>query len=598
MNWSPVPDLASSRRTLLASALCACLIGLILLGRALPDLAGPVGDTDATLRLVVVRALAQGGHWFDLHIDRLQPPIGLDSHWSRLVDAPLVVLDWIFTPFFGEKGAEKAMWTIWPLALLFPLCIGCMLCARTLGGSAAMLFCAFPLLTTPALAHFRVGAIDHHNIQIVLTALSLAGTLNAGARWGALLAGACTGLLLAIGLEALPFAAIMGASIALRMIFGVDHPARARDYAAALAVTITAAFVVQTPPDRWTLASCDMLAVNLLTGLLVVCVALALAGSVRHQGRWAGLLVLGVGAGLAGAAYLALDPQCSTGPFGEMDPALRPIWLDHVIEVTPLPDFFRSRTIDAIVLTMPLVLATLAIVAMLSLYDIRRDSRWWTLATLLAAAGFTSVGMVRMLPYAAIFAAIILAGALPRLLPRKATTTLIGVLAMSAILSPHIIALALTSAIKPFQENQTEKKADGKNCRSAAELEPLARLPAGLVLADIDLGPAILAQTPHSALAAPYHRMSYGLRLAHDLWSTKPANAATQLRQNGVGYVVLCSGLNLPMRFPEDGLRQILLRGETPDGLGIVPSDTGTLIWRVRQDINHLEKDRAAAQRS
>ena len=41
---------------------------------------------------------------------------------------------------------------------------------------------------------------------------------------------------------------------------------------------------------------------------------------------------LGVGGAVAVAAYLALEPACIAGPFGQADPRIGPIWLHRVIE--------------------------------------------------------------------------------------------------------------------------------------------------------------------------------------------------------------------------------------------------------------------------
>ena len=42
----------------------------------------------------------------------------------------------------------------------------------------------------------------------------------------------------------------------------------------------------------------------------------------------------------------------------------------------------------------------------------------------------------------------------------------------------------------------------------------LARLPAGVTVSEIDLGPFVLALTPSSSTSAPYHRMSAGIMRA------------------------------------------------------------------------------------
>src|SRR5262245_26193672 len=66
-------------------------------------------DTDDAMRLVEVRAFLGGQSWFDLHFSRLQPPDGLISHWSRLVDAGLAGLFLLFNVFVEAALAERLM---------------------------------------------------------------------------------------------------------------------------------------------------------------------------------------------------------------------------------------------------------------------------------------------------------------------------------------------------------------------------------------------------------------------------------------------------------------------------------------------------------
>src|SRR5262249_37254171 len=50
-----------------------------------------------------------------------------------------------------------------------------------------------------------------------------------------------------------------------------------------------------------------------------------------------------------------------------------------------------------------------------------------------------------------------------------------------------------------------------RHCFQTENYLPLSRLPAGLVVTDVSYGPFLLALTPHSAMAAPYHRLGAGI---------------------------------------------------------------------------------------
>jgi len=61
----------------------------------------------------------------------------------------------------------------------------------------------------------------------------------------------------AIGLEALAFNIIIGASYGLRMIFVPREGKKVQVYGATLAATSVTVFLIQTPPTRWGVAVCD-----------------------------------------------------------------------------------------------------------------------------------------------------------------------------------------------------------------------------------------------------------------------------------------------------------------------------------------------------
>ena len=69
----------------------------------------------------------------------------------------------------------------------------------------------------------------------------------------------------------------------------------------------------------------------------------------------------------------------------------------------------------------------------------------------------------------------------------------------------------------------------------------LAALPPGLVAGDIDLGPYIVALSPHRVVAAPYHRLEKGILANHAIMHGTPEQALPQLRALGVDYVALCA---------------------------------------------------------
>jgi hypothetical protein len=93
--------------------------------------------------------------------------------------------------------------------------------------------------------------------------------------------------------------------------------------------------------------------------------------------------------------------------------------------------------------------------------------------------------------------------------------------------------------------------------------------PPGLVLADINLGPFILAHTGDSVLAAPYHRMSWGILAAHQALGAPVDQAEQRVRALGVRYIVGCGALT---RAGPGSFEAELWRGRIPPWLQPVSS--------------------------
>src|SRR5579871_4322154 len=192
------------------------LVAVVVL--AVPSIRGSVFDamaTDDAMRLVEVRDLIGGQGWFDLFQHRLNPP-GTLMHWSRVIDAPLAALILLLKPVLGTHGAEAATLYLWPALLLaIALALVAAIAGQMSGNPHARIAAAvLAVLSTPALIHFRPGAIDHHNVQIdLLLALVLMIAQIEESAVKAALGGVVVSFSLAIGIEMLPAIAAIGLAI-------------------------------------------------------------------------------------------------------------------------------------------------------------------------------------------------------------------------------------------------------------------------------------------------------------------------------------------------------------------------------------------------
>jgi hypothetical protein len=122
-------------------------------------------------------------------------------------------------------------------------------------------------------------------------------------------------------------------------------------------------------------------------------------------------------------------------------------------------------------------------------------------------------------------------------------------------------------------------------CFATASYAALAGLKPGLVVTDISYGPFLLALTPHSAMAAPYHRLSSGIAIAHGALAEPPDQARGILAGAKASYVMVCGprppdGLYEPAR--SHSLWGQLQSGAVPDWLEPVPGTAPFSVYRVR----------------
>jgi hypothetical protein len=137
-------------------------------------------------------------------------------------------------------------------------------------------------------------------------------------------------------------------------------------------------------------------------------------------------------------------------------------------------------------------------------------------------------------------------------------------------------ATRMKEALKPAQD-----------CQSTAAVSALAQLTAGLAVADVNLGPYIVALSKLDALSAPYHRLDKSILVANRILHASPEEAERRLRAGGVRYVITCKGLestNAEGEAPADALQTLLLADKPPAFLEPVPlaASTPLRVWRLK----------------
>lgn len=558
-------------------------------------------STDDAMRLVEVRDFLAGQPWFDLTQYRLNPPNGVVTHWSRLIDLPLAMLIRANELLLPTALAEQIATIVWPTALLLLCFAGVLQLARELAGdTAARLALIFVALSAPVLQHFRSGAIQHHNIQIVLMIWSLVffARMSSRLRDGAI-AGLLGALSVAIGQEMVPAVAALAVIVGLRWVVEGDGCARTTvSYAAALATgAVVLAAATIAPADYFTV-HCDAMSIVQVGALAFGGLGLAaltawprLNSIIRRLVAAGGLAVLLVLSVKLGA------PQCLGDPYAQLDPRLAAQWLSSVAEARGLSSMMRDLP-QQVPAYFGIPLAALALGTIRCLRE-ERQQRWNWIAYTASQAAFVlvSIWQLRGASGANALGVALVPAALLQMssasqgraacfgIPLAASVAMLFLnpVALLALGSGAAHAVAAAGVTPP----QILTSGDAGTCQRASDYTPLANLPRGRVLAFVDSGPFILMESKHAVLAAPYHRNQAGNIAMLDMFLATPNDAKVRMATHGIDYIAFCPGA--PERYnyvasAPASLAAALSRNDIPRFLKRIPLDrTDLAVYRVRR---------------
>jgi hypothetical protein len=566
--------LASNRAIWILAASIAVLEAALLLLQFGRVAAIQFTDADDAMRLVLVRDLLNGHAWFDLRVDRINPPLGVYLHWSRLVDGAEAATIYLLGGIFSSSRAELIGREIFPLICLLPACAAALFIARNFGGKWSVLVCA-ALLPTEGMLYrqFRPGRIDHHDLQITFALISMAvATLPRPSPRLAALAGASTALGLAIGFEGLPLQIAIGVTFVLRFLL-FDDALTLACYSGSAATFSLIFFLLQTPPALVLVSQCDALAINTVVGIVLSGGALCLVALKFAKitgGRRYGLTFLAMG--LGALTCLAIHPSCLHGPLADINPAWPSAWTSKIQELMSIPEFYGLNAGAAIHAAVMMAAAIAA-----SLFLLARGDRSFpavVLVIVLAVTAPLAYLYWRSQDYLFWIGIPAFSAALGTILPRITQSPAIAV-AASILLSPLFVTTPLLAVAKARTAPVTQAP---PSCMNFADYRQLTALKRGVIFSDVDLGAPILAMTPHSVLTAGYHRLSDQLvRIARIEWGPSD-DAKAGVLSTGADYVVDCAGL--PSR--DHGFLFDLRHGRDFPWLHrLSPPNTAIQIWRV-----------------
>jgi hypothetical protein len=124
-----------------------------------------------------------------------------------------------------------------------------------------------------------------------------------------------------------------------------------------------------------------------------------------------------------------------------------------------------------------------------------------------------------------------------------------------------------------------------RRCPTLPALRPIAALPQATILTFIDLGPRLIAVTPHRAIAGPYHRNQRAILDIHHAFRGSAATAHEVMVRHGATLLLICPGMSESTIYraqSPDGFYARLVAGQVPDWLEPValPATSPFKLWR------------------
>jgi hypothetical protein len=533
-----------------------------------------LGDSDDALRLVQVKEFLATGSWFDLHLKRLAPPEGLLSHWSRIPDVLMAIVHFIASAIVETDRAEFWMRALYPGLWIVPVFIASSSIAKDLTGSLLAPLAVFLFVAcNPITFHqFMAGRIDHHGAQIALSVAVLAVLAQSINRpvFG-FAGGALTALCLAIGLEALPHLLVPAIALAVLYIWTGQGHASLRSYAAALAIAAFVMWLAALPLSNLMVTACDAFAGNMAIGLMAggVVLTAALVVQKTHASLAQRLLTILIAGAAAGITYIWLDPTCIKGPFAATSAELKLRWLNEVNEMQPVLPFSKpDEILENLKYFTFFIPAVISAFFLMRLPRYRESFAFWTLLAGFAVSVVIGLSALRMTHYVIWLAAPLLAAAVFEF--AKSTLSWRKATILGVAVSPVVFVILPVLAAQPFIKADPVRIAKAA-CLETARFDALKTLPPGLVLAEPNLGPFILANTEHSVVAAPYHRIGQSILFAQDFFSAADQQMAlSALKRSNVTYVVICRTNKLPNGVRPGGIYESILKGKPPSWLSPV----------------------------
>jgi hypothetical protein len=407
------------------------------------------------------------------------------------------------------------------------------------------------------LSYFAPARIDHHNVQLVL-ALTMAGALARplNSTWPSIIAAASCAVMMAIGLETLPYIIVGLAVISISWVVGSSDAKPVALFGTTFSGLTALFWMLQTNFQNQQ-PVCDMLSSTYVLPIIFGGLGLDLATRVgKHYGFAVRLALLAVVGVVALAVFIYVNPTCLGGPMAQVPMDLQDRWLKTVAEAQPISSILLSAPSLAIERYCPPLLALL--LGIVLAWKNPQQRYGLIVFVALLAAGFTvSVVQLRGSLFAHVFTIAIFALAID--LARKyyvgnqKSLPAIGAMALAFLTCQSlffVIAASFVSVTPTLAIAQASSTASAavaaslttldKECGGQDVRDGIAKLGNALIAAPVFYSAQVLEMGSASVIAGPYHRAGDAIFDALELFEDGPLAERNVLLRRKPDYLVLC----------------------------------------------------------
>ena len=506
--------------------------------------------TDTFMRLVRVEALHDTGAWYDSMVQRNNAPYGDELHWTRSLDIILYIPAFI-SQIWTDFSIGLYTWGIWlgpvfgSLALMLLFKVPDHLVALKTKPYLFLLFMTQPV----TLEMFKFGRPDHHSLMLVVFLvwlnLVLKSLLSEMRKREYIAIAVIMAMAIWISVESLILVGLYFLTQGLIWIID-DADELDNSIFVASVLTVMASFfnIVEKPLNDFFRLEYDKISIVYIALFLVITCVLYVTKKMLSNGpSWLVErrtkaffkgMVLGLN-GIVGILLLVIIlPDFLGGPFTNVNPAIKPIWLDLVLEVQPLLEWTQIGLGKMIMYLGLPVLSTVYLMYELGLKSKEKWRPYLFLLFSLMIYGLLSCYQIRWIGYLQLVALVPSAMFLNHLMGLcvASFSDKWMPLIRNVIIVLFLFGFTILGAFMIV--NQEPKSASMKTQYSVKifsnwfndEMGPQNNK---IVLAFLDFGPELLYRTDLSVVSAPYHRNDEGILYNYDVMTSKDINKAKKM---------------------------------------------------------------------